>query len=352
MTQTHTSPPRTRATASRAGGLLLNAIQRSAWGEEPDIYFDPEAFVEGIEPAILDALRAVDDRAAMASIIIDLYRSHGESGTLGRLLRASVGEGSEAMGAAFVSTLRETGPKALEPFRQGLWAEDGAVGYLLESIRTAVQAMSDSFAADALLEECAEALLVADDPWSVLGVLLEELWVFQGWVISRETTDELFWRHLQTEVASEGCEPLWKGYRYLMYDLGELDDVMEYGIVLQDAYREAVRAVNDPHWIADRILEVCSTVSYTEDDWSCWLPNRTRVVRACVTTIRAARGPRATDRILFLGLLDDPSEAVDSLLDVTREAVAGADDPVEAVGALVHGLCGEPLSWPPRMRAG
>ncbi len=373
---------------SRVAWLLVNARYRSVTGEELGLHFRPMDFVEAFGPATLDALKAIGNRKVKARILTDLYGSQGEEEMLGMLLRASVCEGSEAMRAAFLRTLGESGSKAIGPFRRGLSDEDDAVDYLFEGVQAAIKARGDSpgtlglvrnaisevldatddrDAADALvnalqtarqqeraaavatlLAGCAEALSAAADPWSILGALVEGLCAPQGWVINTGSTAERFWRHFQAEVANEDPERLWQGYLWSLSRLWAVDT--EDGLSVASAYRTAVMAVTDSHWVADRLLEICE-MGFGSDYSLSWLPDRDEAILACVSAIRVVEGSRAAEQILAKGFRSaleyDPEEAVESLLDATREAVRVADDPVEAVGVLVDGLCGAEPEWPP-----
>lgn len=371
--------------ANRIAWLLLNDSHRRATGEELGLDFWPMDFPEAFGPATLDALKAVGHRKAMAWILIDLYGSRGEPETLAELLEASAAEGSDAMRAAFLWTVRESGSMSIEPFRKALPGEHHAACYLFEGIRAEINAMNDcperldrvgraisgvldatddpdvvdaldnalcaarqqdgAATVAALLDGCAEALLAADDPWFLLGALVDGLRVSPGWVMNGEAIGERFWRHFEKEVASEGPERLWDGYRWGLSRQCAVD--REDALALASAYRRAVRAVTDPHWIADRLLEVCSGSAYDCGRSRYWLPDRDGAVLACVNTIRAVRGPRSANSILLRGVLEDPEEAVDSLLDATREAVRTADDSVEAVEVLVDGLSVAEPEWPP-----
>ena len=123
---------------------MLNAIQKRAWGESWLINIDPTAFVKFVEPAIGDALEAMDDRDEMASVLIDLYRGHGEPGTLARVLEATVWTGSGALYAAVQKTVSQSGRTAIALLEEALSDEEElAVGYLFDGCRTSVRAIRD-----------------------------------------------------------------------------------------------------------------------------------------------------------------------------------------------------------------
>ncbi len=334
MTPTHLGSEGLRAMGSRVAWLLLNANYGRVTGNELGLDFMARDFLEAFGPPALDALEAVGNRKAMARMLIELYGSQGEPETLARLLDASYEEGSEAMRAAFLRTVRESGSNAIEPFREALPDDHHAACYLFKSIRE----LGDL--------GCETAIRSEDDPWSCLGALVDGLLASQGWVLSKKSTVERFWRHVEAEVASEGPEPLWKGY---LWDLGRHGVRMEDGLSVASAYRQAVKAVTDPHWITDRLLEVCSGMA--NGCHGSGHPERDEAVSACLNTIRSVRGPQAVEPILVngfkLAIGYDTDEAMDSLLDATREAVADADDPVEAVGVLVAGLPVVEPEWPP-----
>lgn len=94
-----------------AHGLLLNAIQKRAWGESLD-NLDPSDLVEVLQPAISDAIKAIDDHGTKASILLDLYKRNAgsDSSTVSRLHRASNWTGSGALHAACEVAVRQAGP--------------------------------------------------------------------------------------------------------------------------------------------------------------------------------------------------------------------------------------------------
>ena len=73
----------------RVHGLLLNTACKRAWGESLDLC-DPSDLVDQLRPAIADAIKTVDNREVMASMMLDLYRRYNGPGP-------ETGTGSQCM---------------------------------------------------------------------------------------------------------------------------------------------------------------------------------------------------------------------------------------------------------------
>ncbi|MYF60254.1 MAG: hypothetical protein F4179_01040 [Gammaproteobacteria bacterium] len=356
---------------------MLNAIQRRSWGEEFDIHFDPTAFVEAIEPVVLDALKAVDDREEMAAILIDLYRSHGQPGMLARVLEASVWTGSRALYEAVETTVDQAGRAAVTSLEETLpGVEREAVGYLFDHWRAAVQVLCDpakrldvlhrayaeilgaihdrdaaealgaaqrfaglqdgQAAAEAMLGGLSEALVGATDPWSILAALFED-----GHPRSARIRDpaQLLWPNLSRAIAGEGPDKLWSGYTYFRNEW-EADE-MESALALQEMYLKSVKGVADPRWFADRVIRICFEIAHASHDWSCWLPSRVQVARACERVVANLAGTAVANEALVRGLADaveDGDEPLGTILEAAQRLLTTAADPSEGVRVLVEGL--------------
>lgn len=247
---------------SDAHGLLLNTIQRRAWGESVGIdSFDPSNLVDELRPAISDAIKAVDSRGTMASVMLDLYWRFGgsDSEALSMLFRASMWTGSSVLWAAIDDAVRQSGPGVIELLREALLAEtedEAAIELLFDACRVAANAITVPAARLAVLQKAyhqaldasddpavseslreglelatqqtgpcaAETLLdyyqheaalgAADDPWPLLAGLIESLRTTQEVAPSDGTTMGVLKQTLREAVADDGIEELWEGYQY------------------------------------------------------------------------------------------------------------------------------------------
>ncbi|MXX73096.1 MAG: hypothetical protein F4205_14850 [Gemmatimonadetes bacterium] len=323
----------------RAYGLLLNAIQKRAWGESLD-HLDPSDLVDVLEPAIPDAIAAVDDHGTMASILLDLYRRYAgsDSKTVSMLLRASPWTGSGALNAACERAVQQAGPGVIELLREVLTDaadEETVVDFLFEVCRVAVNAITDPAerlhvlrtlyeqevdgtddpaiieslreglevaaqqderrATETLLEHYQHEVAwgVADDPWAILETLIGILLTTQQPACSDQATIELLMQALREEVADEDVDPLWEGYRYLLAEMGEFGG-LENAEALLETYGRAVDAITDPKWVVEQVLEICDDIADAPNDNSIWLPDREQVSQACMATIKAVAGSLAT----------------------------------------------------------
>lgn len=361
----------------------MNAIQKRAWGEEWDTYFDPAAFVEHVLPAIGEALEAIDDGQKMASVLLRLYRGYGDRGTLARLLEASVLTGSGALYHAVDKTASQSGRVACVFFallKERMAArdlEEEAVAYLFHGWRASVRAIRDPAerlgtlrdtceevldmardhdpaiaerlgalqfagtgeneqgACEAVLEVLGEELAEATDPWPII----EALFCHQSWLSKRAPAQlrPILRSNLRAAIAAEGHKRLWNAHAYFR-DEWKSDD-LELALALRRIYVMAVMAVTDFRWRADRVLDICTEIA--SDDSSCWLPDRTQLARACVHSIAAVAGATIGNGVLVDGLaraVHDEEEAADILVAVTRALIASAVDPSQPLRALVAGL--------------
>ena len=330
--------------SGKAHALLLNAMQKQAWGESLD-YFDPGDLVELLGPAISDAIEAVDDRGTIASILLDLYRTYGVSdqGAVSMLWRASPWTESGALRAACEAAVQRAGPEVIELLRETLTDEadeEAVVDFLFDMCRVAVEAITDPTAklemlrtacdqaldatddptiakslrdgfevavqpdgrstAKALLDYYQnEAALETGDPWLLLEALIETLCATPGLACSEEATMYVLMKTLREAIAGGGAEQLWEDYQDLLIERCEFEGP-ESAEALLEAYKRVVHAVTDPKWIADQVLEVCDDIACADDDSSFWLPDRVQVSRACMDMIEAVGGPRATRNAISL----------------------------------------------------
>lgn len=327
----------------RAHGLLLNAIQKRAWGESLD-ELDPSDLVDVLQPAISDAIEAVDEHGTKVTILLDLYRRYAgsDSETVSMLLRASKWTGSGALTAACERAMQQAGPEVIELLRDVLTDdadEETTVDFLfgvcrvavdaiadpgerLHVLRTvyeqAVDATNDPAIAESLRERLEVALKqderravemllehyqyeVADDPWPLLEAMIGSLWTGQELASGDQATTEVLMQALRETVADEGVEQLWEGYQYLLSELGEFGG-LENAEALLEVYERAVDAVNDSKWVADQLFQICDDIACAHDDMSFWLPDRVQVSQACKDTIDAVGGPTATSKAISWAL--------------------------------------------------
>ncbi|MDE2678465.1 MAG: hypothetical protein OXI76_11215 [Gemmatimonadota bacterium] len=364
---------------------MLNAIQKRVWGEECDFWFvNPTDFVEAIEPAIADALNAIDDHERAASVLLHLYHDHDEPGTLARLLESSVATASGALYEAVEETVSQSGSVAcvfIALLKEGMapgGVEKAAVGYLFDGWRAAVHAIRDpaerlrvlrnaceevlevardrdlaiaerlgtalQFAGQeddrgasvAMLAGLGEDLDEATDQWSII----EALFCHRSWCSSEAPLElrPILWKNLRTAIAGEGPELIWKGHRELSDEW--TPDTSELLLPLHDTYLRAVGAVTDVQWLANKVLDICSEIAYDSNS-SCWLPSPVQVARACIQSIVTVAGTTVTHGAFVDGLeraLDDPDESVYVLVEATRALVANAVDASEPVRVLVDCL--------------
>ena len=226
---------------------------KSAWGESWDVC-DPGDLLQYLIPAVGEALQAIDDPNEAAEILLGVHDEQGPEGpeAISMLLHAS-------MSGVPTSALHDACATAVE-------CGGDAVVELL------VDAFADRF------EEPEVAKLIAN------------MEAIRGPTRTDPPGSEILMHALGDVVSTEGIRFLWEHYEeHLGWDGG-----LDQAELLLRMYEEAVCAVTDPRWLADRVLEVCEFIASADDDTSAWLPDRERVSDACKDTIDASGGPVAT----------------------------------------------------------
>ena len=314
-----------------AHGLLLNAACKRAWGQSVEV-FDPGSLVEELRPAITDAVGAAGDREAVASTLLDLYRTYtgSRSDSVSMIFRACMSTGSNTLHVACENAIREAGPAVLEVLREALGDEtdeDAVVEFLFDACQSAVDAIRDpANRLDALqnayrrarnvtddpdiLEALADGLRVAgrhgehraseilfeyyrdeaalgmsSDPWPLLEELITSLQTGHAGVLSDEEASDVLMRTLRDAIADEGGASLWEGYQHRLYEMDEFEG-LENAEALLEAHARLIRAGADTRWLVDKVCEVCVDIAHARDDVSYLLPDRLQVSDACLATMR------------------------------------------------------------------
>lgn len=341
----------------RAHGLLFNAVCKRAWGESVEV-LDPGDLADELRSAITDAIGAGGDHDAVASTLIDLYRSRtgSESDAVSMIYRASMSTGSNALHVACDEAIREAGPAVVEVFREALWDEtdeDAAVEFLFDACQSAVAAFPDpGDALDGLRKayrlaprvtddpdvlkaladgvKAAErheehqaveilfdyyrdeaALGMSSDPWPLLDELITSLQTGHPSGFSDEEAADVLMRTLREAIADEGAQPLWKGYQELLDEMGEFEG-LDNAEALLKAYARLIRDGADTRWLVDQLYEVCVDIAHARDDVSYLLPDRLQVSHACFST---------------MGTVMTPTDVRDEVLCAFRLAVPQCGDP-------------------------
>ncbi len=341
----------------RAHGLLFNAVCKRAWGESVEV-LDPGDLAEELRSAITDAIGAGGDREAVASTLIDLYRSRAgsESDAVSMIYRACMSTGPNALQVACKKAIQEAGPAVVDLLQEALWDEtdeDAAVEFLFDACQTAVAACRDpGDALDALRNAYRRARSVTDDPdvlksladglkaaerheehqaveilsdhycdEAALGMssdplpLLEELVTsLQSGhmaVLNDEEASDVLMRTLREAIADEGAPLLWEGYQYILDEMCEFEG-LDNAEALLEAYARLIRVGADTRWLVDQLCEVCVDIAHARDDVSYLLPDRLQVSHACFST---------------MGTVMTPTDVRDEVLRAFRLAVPPCGDP-------------------------
>lgn len=364
----------------RATGLLLNALQKRAWGESLDD-LDPGDFVEELRSAISNGIMVIGDRGALE--LLDLFRRYAGSAsrTVSMLSWASRLEGSDALRTACEQAVQEAGPAVIELLREALAEEtdeESTVDLLFGACRVAVHTITDlserleilrvayeqatdatddpaiakslragltaaaqqkeGQAAETLLDHYQdEAAYHAGYPWPLLEGLIGTLGTIRGPASCNEESIEVLMRALRRAIVDEGPRLLWEGYQSLLDWCGTSRCCEPLGW--------AAKALCLPTTAAN-LLAVTHIVTHREER-DADIEHALGVLAAAIAVLDDPAGEAIVMHSAYITAVadgNDPASAMEPLLEATGEAIAKAVDPAGAVGVLLEGLSVQPDS--------